>query len=356
MVIDTRVVEHNLAKLANYCREKNLKLRPHTKTHKSILMGKRQIVHGACGLTVAKVGEAEAMLNASKDLLLAYPALDSFRSKRIAELAREATIRVAIDSALAADVLNDVARSAGSTLGILVDQDVGFHRTGVQGTALALALAQHVSRKSNLRLDGLFFYNGHIKDSQTPQEHAEILKGISQMLRETIAAMKKSGLDVKIVSGGSTPTAYESHLLPEVTEIRPGTYIYSDFNCISGGRFSMEESAAQLICTVISDAVPGQIVIDSGSKTLTSDRLATDPENGGFGRLVDYPDARIVRLSEEHGEVDISKSHRKPKLGERVRVIPNHICPCINLQDVVWLKGEDGRVESSPVDARGKLV
>jgi D-serine deaminase-like pyridoxal phosphate-dependent protein len=96
-------------------------------------------------------------------------------------------------------------------------------------------------------------------------------------------------------------------------------------------------------------------VLDSGSKTLTSDRLATDAENGGFGRLVDYPDARIVRLSEEHGEVDITKCDRKPKLGERVRVIPNHICPCVNLQDVVWLKREDGGVESLPVDARGKL-
>jgi D-serine deaminase-like pyridoxal phosphate-dependent protein len=218
-----------------------------------------------------------------------------------------------------------------------------------------LALAQNVSRKSNLRLDGLFFYNGHIKDSQTPQEHAQILGGISQMLRETIDAMKKSGLEAKIVSGGSTPTAFESHLLPELTEIRPGTYIYSDFNSVSGGRFSMQESAAQLICTVISDAVPGQVCLDSGSKTLTSDRLATDPEHGGFGRLVDYPNARIVRLSEEHGEVDITKCDRKPRLGERVRVIPNHICPCVNLQDVVWLKGEDGRVESLPVDARGKL-
>src|SRR3954467_11571315 len=121
MVIDTRVVERNLSRLAEYCRKHSLKLRAHTKTHKSIAMAKRQIAHGSTGLTVAKVGEAEVMREASNDLLLGYPALDAYRAGRVAELARENTIRVAIDSTLAADVIREAASGAGSTIGILVD-------------------------------------------------------------------------------------------------------------------------------------------------------------------------------------------------------------------------------------------
>lgn len=355
MVIDTRIVERNLAKLATYCSEHGLNLRPHTKTHKSIAMARRQLAHGSKGLTIAKIGEAEVMRQASNDLLLAYPALDPYRAGHAAQLAREITVRVAIDSALAADVLSDAARKAGSTIGILVDLDVGFHRTGVQDAPAALALARHVSKQPGLRFDGLFFYPGHIKSNSTPGAHAPAMKGISGLLRETIDTLAKDGLQVSIVSGGSTPTAFESHYTPELTEIRPGTYIFYDWNCAAPGQVSVDDCAANLICTVVSDAVPGKIVIDAGTKTLTSDRLGSDPENGGFGHLPKYPQAKVIRLSEEHGEVDISTCSSRPKLGERVRVIPNHICPCINLQDRVWVKNEDESVTALPVDARGKL-
>jgi D-serine deaminase-like pyridoxal phosphate-dependent protein len=355
MLIDLKIVERNLAKLADYCRTHNLKLRPHTKTHKSIAMAKRQLAHGATGLTVAKIGEAEVMREASSDLLLAYPALDAFRSNRVAELARECTIRVAIDSPLAADVLQDAAKRAGSKIGILVDLDMGFHRTGLQDTASAIALAQDVSKKPNLRFDGLFFYPGHLKAKPDPDAHKIAMTEMGAKLSETIDALAKACLQTSIVSGGSTPAGYQSHFTPELTEIRPGTYIYNDWNCAAPGLVPIEDCAAHLICTVISDAVPNKVVIDAGSKTLTSDRLGMDPEHGGFGHLPDYPEAKIVRLSEEHGEVDISQCARRPKLGERVRVIPNHICPCINLQDQVWVKTEEGAIEPLRVDARGKL-
>jgi D-serine deaminase-like pyridoxal phosphate-dependent protein len=146
LVIDVKVVERNLVKLADYCRDHKIYCRPHTKTHKSIAFAKRQIALGSKGLTVAKVGEADLMREASNDLLLAYPALDAYRSNRVAEMARELTMRVAIDSNLAADVLSDAATRAGSVIGILVDLDVGFHRTGFQEIASWLACAPAMSR------------------------------------------------------------------------------------------------------------------------------------------------------------------------------------------------------------------
>lgn len=356
MVIDPKVVERNLAAMAEYCRKHNLKLRPHTKTHKSIVMAKRQIAHGASGLTVAKLGEAEVMLQASNDLLIAYPAVDPYRSKRLAELARKNTIRVAIDSTFAADAIGKAAHEAGATVGVLVDLDVGFHRTGVQDTESAVSLAKYVASTPGLRYDGLFFFPGQLKSRGEPNVHEAAMKEISKFVRETIDAIARASLETKIVSGGSTPTALQSHFIPEMTEIRPGTYIYNDWNEGAPGLVREEDCAAQLLCTVISDAVPGKVVIDAGSKTLTQDRLGFDPEHGGHGHLPAYPQAKIVRLSEEHGEVDISQCDRKPKIGERVRVIPNHICPAINLEDVVWLKNDDGSVTSLTVDARGKLV
>ena len=127
-------------------------------------------------------------------------------------------------------------------------------------------------------------------------------------------------------------------------------------NCVRSGVCGLEDCAAAIVCTVISNAVPGKVILDAGSKTLTSDRLSPNPEEGGHGLILEYPEARIVRLSEEHGEVDVSMLSKAPRLGEHVHVIPNHICPCINLQNEVWIRQDDGTLERVQVDARGMLT
>lgn len=162
-------------------------------------------------------------------------------------------------------------------------------------------------------------------------------------------------MEAKIVSGGSTPTAYFSHQFKNMTEFRPGTYIFHDMNGVHGGFATIEDCAARIVATVVSSAVPGQVVIDAGSKTLTSDRCGPAPESG-HGYVVEYPEAKIVKLTEEHGQVDVRSSARTPKVGERVTVIPNHICPCINLQDVVWWKEGDEKPIAIDVQARGKVI
>jgi D-serine deaminase-like pyridoxal phosphate-dependent protein len=182
------------------------------------------------------------------------------------------------------------------------------------------------------------------------------LAKVTTILGQATALLAGDDLPAAIVSGGSTPTAFKSHLVPQLNEIRPGTYIYNDWNTASAGYCAIEDCAARVRCTVVSDAVPGKVVIDAGSKTLTSDRLATDPQGGGFGHLVGFDGARVVRLTEEHGEIDVTRCAAPPKLGTRVWVIPNHICPCINLQEVTWLRQPDGRVEPLRTDARGMLT
>ena len=352
ILIDADVVRRNIERMAKYAREHNIKLRPHTKTHKSAALGRMQVEAGAAGLTVAKAGEAEVMASAADDLLVAYPAVDPRRCATLAGIAREKTVRVAIDSAAAADALSAAATSAGSTVGIVVDLDVGLHRTGVQTAEEALSLARHVGRRSGLRLDGLFFYPGHIGGPSPSQE--EKLRAVDARLAETLDLWRTYGLEARIVSGGSTPTAFQSHVVTRMTESRPGTYVYHDMNGVRGGYASLDDCAARVVATVVSTAVPGQFVVDAGSKTLTMDRCGPAPDSG-HGFVVEYPRAKIVKLTEEHGQVDVGKDERVPKVGERVTIVPNHICPCVNLHDQVWWLENGEPPRAMRVDARGRV-
>jgi D-serine deaminase-like pyridoxal phosphate-dependent protein len=352
LVLDAARVRCNLERLARYGAQHHLGIRPHTKTHKSRLLASLQLRAGAVGLAMAKVGELEEMAQVGDDLLLAFPALDPARTARLAQLACTRTVRVAIDDVRAVEALASAANAAGSTIGLLVDLDVGLGRTGVATPQDAVALAQVIQRTRGVRLDGLFCYPGHIwapAAHQGPPLHA-----VQARLSQTLDLFRNKGLEAKIVSGGSTPTAYQSHLVPAYTEIRPGTYIFNDMNTVYGGYCELEDCAARILCTVISVAVSGQVVLDGGSKTFTSDCCIPNRESG-HGLVLGYPEAKITALSEEHAQVNVAACSRRPQLGERIAVVPNHICPCINLQDSVWWLEEDGRVERLTVDARGKL-
>jgi D-serine deaminase-like pyridoxal phosphate-dependent protein len=353
ILIDAERFRRNLTRLADYAKQHRLGLRPHTKTHKTTFFGKMQMEAGAIGLTVAKSGEAKVMAEVADDILMAYPAVDPIRTSELARLAQHKTVRVAIDSTTAADALSSAAREEKSTIGILVDIDVGLHRTGVQSPEAALQLAQHVANKKGLRLDGIMFYPGHV--SLAMAKEGKVLAEIDFLIGNTLSLWKKSGLEAKVVSGGSTPTAYFSHHFRTMTEFRPGTYIFHDMNGVHGGYATLHDCAARVVSRVVSTAVPGQVVIDAGSKTLTSDRCGPAPDSG-HGHIMEYPEAKIVKLTEEHGQVDVKNCARTPKVGDVVTVIPNHICPCINLQDVIWWVEKDGFPTAINVQARGKVI
>ena len=263
-------------------------------------------------------------VEASTDILLAYPAVDAARCERLALLARTHTIHVAVDSQTALDSLSNAVRRAGSGIGILVDLDVGMHRTGVQSPQAALELAQADLRTRSLRLDGLFYYPGHVW--KPVAEQGEPMGLIAARLEETLSLWSLKGLAAPIVSGGSTPTAYQSHLIPKTTEIRPGTYIYNDMNTVAAGFSTLDDCAATLVCTVVSTAVPGKVVIDAGTKTLTSDRNVTRPESG-HGYVVEYPQAKVARLSEEHAELDVTACERRPPLAIAFTSFPTIFAP-----------------------------
>lgn len=350
LAIDAETTVANLQTMARYAAEYGLGLRPHIKTHKSRLFARLQLALGAAGLAAAKPSEALAVTPDAEDILLAYPAFTPERMTLIGELAQERRVRIAIDSVSAASSIATAAHQAGTEFGLLVDVDVGHHRTGVQSPDDAVALAKQIHEFAGTSFDGIQFFPGHLVPSKVDMDEAAA--ELSERVHGVVQALESENLPPGIVSGGSTPAARLSQRIDDLTEIRPGTYIFNDVNCIHWDCARLESCAAVVHATIVSTAVPGKAVMDAGSKMLTSDLCGAAP-NSGFGLLVDHPQTRVVRLSEEHGEIELGQSDWSPRVGERVRVIPNHVCPCVNLQDELILRMPDDRCLAVKVNGRG---
>ena len=356
LLVDLDVMERNLRRVADYTQKHGLRLRPHTKTHKSPRIGRRQLELGAAGLTVAKVGEAEVMLDAAPaDMLVAYPVIGRAKLERLMAVARRTRVTVSLDSLFAAQQLSEAAQAAGGgivKIGVLAETDVGLGRVGVSPGGELLDLARGIERLAGLSFEGIAFYPGHIKDNGAAGRAA--LAALGGLIQSMLADFRREGIAVRIVSGGSTPSLYHSHELAGLNEIRPGTYVYNDWNTVASGACTPEECAGALLVTVVSTARPGQIIVDGGSKTFSSDRLTGSTEST-FGHVVEAPEAVFHKMNEEHGYVDVRRCGRKFEIGERLRIIPNHICVAVNLHERVY-GIRNGEVEEVwEVAGRGKL-
>lgn len=353
LTIDLDILGRNLQRMAGYCRQHGLGLRPHTKTHKTPEVARMQVEQGAVGLTVAKVGEAEVLAAAGLDhILIAFPIWGDEKLRRIANIARERTILLSLDNEATAEGLSRAALDAGATVGVLVEFDVGMRRCGVEPGPAALELARKIEMMPGLRFRGLMTYPGNVWGAEADRE--KVAKQVADLVEKTLDPFRKAGMQVEIVSGGSTPSALLTHKIPGTTEIRPGTYVYNDLNTYYQGACRLEDCAARVVATVVSTAVPGRAMIDAGSKTLSSDGLGSGPRTG-HGYVVEAPDAALIKLNEEHGHLDITNSTHQFHVGEVVSVIPNHVCTCVNMHDEVFLVRK-GQVEGSwKVAGRGKV-
>jgi D-serine deaminase-like pyridoxal phosphate-dependent protein len=353
LTIDLDILERNLERMASSCRKQGVGLRPHTKTHKTPEVARLQLKGGAVGLTVAKVGEAEVMAEAGLDnILIAFPIMGTQTLRRLAALARKRQIIVALDSLAAAQELSKAASEQGSTVGVLVEFDVGVRRCGVEPGPPAVDLARKMIGMPGLAFRGLMTYFGNVWGSA--EERRAEAQRVAGKVEQTLAACREAGLKVEIVSGGSTPSAEFAHLVPGLTEIRPGTYVYNDLNTFYQGACQLEDCATRVVTAVISTAVPGRAIIDAGSKTLSSDLLGSGPKSG-YGRVVEAPDVPIIKLNEEHGYLDITRSAHKFYVGEVLTIIPNHVCTCVNMHDEAFTLRNGMVVGCWRVAARGKV-
>jgi D-serine deaminase-like pyridoxal phosphate-dependent protein len=330
-VVDRDVLAANVAAMQAFCDRRGIALRPHAKTHKTLEIARLQLEAGAVGLTVATVGEAEVyadlLAQADVDVLVAYPV--AVPPERLRDLARRVRVVVGVDSA------QGVSRAAEAGVAVSVEVDCGLRRSGVDPAQAGLLAAVAAAR--GVPVHGVFTFPGH---GYAPgAAAASAAADEARALADAAESFTAAGLECAVRSGGCTPTA--GHVdAGVVTELRPGVYALQDAQQVALGVAALEDVALRVRSTVVSNAVAGQVVLDAGAKVLGTDRPAYVE---GHGLLPAYPHARIERVWEHHGVVDL-RGGAGPALGEVVDVVPNHVCATVNLLDELVAGDETWRV------------
>lgn len=344
VTVDLDILARNIRKMQAYCDVHGIRFRPHVKTHKIPEIARMQREAGAAGIVCQKLSEAEVFAEAGfDDIFIPYNLVGESKVRRLVALAQRIRMSAAVDSAVTAQGIAAGAQAAGVEIPLLIECDTGGKRAGVQSPEEVLELARMISRLEGVRFEGLMTF-------PTGPQTGPFLQGALDLLR-------RDGLSAPVVSGGGTPQSWSAHQVPQLTEHRAGTYVYNDHNTLAAGTCTLEEIALHVHATVVSRPTAERAILDSGSKTLSSD-LHRDPARGNgrsYGLIVEYPQAIIHALSEEHAVVDLSACTARPAIGERVRVIPNHCCVVSNLHDQIH-STRDGRVEVTwRVAARGTV-
>jgi D-serine deaminase-like pyridoxal phosphate-dependent protein len=341
VVIDLDVVERNIARVQALCDSAGVANRPHIKTHKSPVIAHMQRAAGARGITCQKLGEAEIMADhGHDDILIAYNLLGEHKLSRLGRLLSRVQVTVAADNPTVVAGLPQAAASAGRDLAVVVECDTGRKRAGVATVNEAVSLARDIAARPGLSFAGFLLYPPETATAET-----------QAFLDAAMAGVREAGLEARIVSSGGTPNLANLGRIRGATEHRAGTYVYNDRMMLAAGIASLDDCALTVYATVVSRAENDRGILDAGSKTLTSDLGGLV----GHGYIVEHPQATIDRLAEEHGFLDLSTCNDRPKVGDVVRVVPNHVCVVVNMVDNVVLVRSDNIVGDLAIAARGRL-
>jgi D-serine deaminase-like pyridoxal phosphate-dependent protein len=286
-----------------------------------------------------------------QQILVAHPILGDEKVRRLAALPPEIDLLVALDSLYAAEALSRIAREAGRNFGVLIEFDSGSRRCGVEAGDECAQLGRAIVTLPGLTVRGLMTYFGSVWGDAAERE-AEMAR-VRDDVQRARSAFEAARLPLEIVSAGSTPAALQSHLVPGITEIRPGTYVYNDLNTYYQGLCTLDDCAVRVITTVVSTCVAGQIIVDAGSKVFSSDQLSAGPKRG-YGMITEVEGATLTKLNEEHGYVH-ALDYGAFFLGQVLSVIPNHVCTCINMHDDVYVARGGKIVGTWKIAARGKV-
>ena len=349
LLIDLEKMEFNLNAVADFLKDKEANIRPHTKTHKSPVLAHKQIKAGAIGVTCQKLAEAEVMAGAGiEDILITNQIIGSNKIKRLVNLAKKIDIKVVVDNVSNIEAISEAAMQEDVKLGVLVEVNIGLNRCGVTPGEEALQLAQEIVKNKGLEFKGLMGYEGHTVFIESYEERKrETIKAL-KLLMDTKELVEQNGLKCKIISSGGTGTYNITGEYPGITEIEAGSYLTMDgqYGTIDGIGEEFKK-ALTLLTTVISRPVEDRAVIDAGVKTVT--------EDFGLPAVKDGEGITLFQLDEENGHLRLENSGKNLKVGDKIELIPSHGCTTINLHDVFYgIRG--GIVESIlPIEARGKF-
>jgi D-serine deaminase-like pyridoxal phosphate-dependent protein len=331
VLVDLDIVEANIARMAAFARRTGLALRPHIKTHKSLAMARRQMEAGACGICCATASEAEVMISGGvRDVLLAYPLAGARKFERIAPLVAEGALTLVSDSKSVTADYRQLAQNIGRPVPVMLEVDSGMHRVGVDPRSV-VEMVKDITRGNDLAFRGIMTHAGHSHDAKDQLGIEAIARQEAAVMGAAREELENAGFEVPVVSAGSTITAPYLKSADGITEIRPGTYIYNDLRTMGTYACTADAIAATVLATVVS--LEGErVTVDAGSKTLTMSR-----DGGfGFGHLRDQPASRFTRLSEEHGVLSLPDAETHLAVGDRVEIMPIHVCVWMDLQPEVY--------------------
>jgi D-serine deaminase-like pyridoxal phosphate-dependent protein len=352
LLIDLDRMEANIQRWQAAIAEAGVDLRPHVKTHKSPDLAQMQLAAGAAGITVAKIAEAEVFAaHGCRDIFVAYPVVGAEKWRRAAALAQTCRLIVGVDSATGARGLSAAAAAAGSTILVRVEIDTGLNRSGI-APGQAAGLCRLVMDLPGLELDGLFTFRGGSFPGSAGRSAAELGREEGELMAALADELRSADIPIRSVSVGSTPTSRAAAQAPGVTEVRPGTYIFSDYMQAEAGNTSYDEVALSILCTVVSRPAPDKATVDGGSKTFSGDIPPERLKLRGYARAADL-DMYIESMSEEHGVARLGPG-AEVQIGDRIAFYPIHVCPTVNLSDEL-IGVRNGVVERVwPILARGK--
>jgi len=288
-----------------------------------------------------------------EDILVGYPLVGARKLDRLADLAGRVTVSVTVDSEEVALGISRVARTRGLTIPVLLELDTGMHRLGVPPGPEATDLAERVAALDGIELIGVFTHEGHVyTQAHDAAEQERMTLEACAAAVETAEQIRSRGIGADVVSVGSAATFRHAIRCPGVTEVRPGTYVFNDRSQLAQGSAGPADLAAFIVTTVVARPAPDRIVIDAGTKVLTSDRMLVPDPPPTFGCVYGHDDWDVVRLSEEHGVVSVPGDARV-QIGDRLAVVPNHVCPTINLANYVTVAENGQLADRWPVAARG---
>ena len=351
VLVDLDILERNIARQAERARAAGIRLRPHAKTHKCPEIARMQLTAGAAGISLAKTSEAEVFAAAGfNDIFIAYPIVGLAKAERLLALSDRLRLAVGTDSVEGAQALGRVFHAAGRRLEVQLKIDVGYHRVGVLPED-AVGIALRLADLPGISLRGIFTHAGQVYQAETPDAVAAIGRHEGETLVSAGAALRKAGLSIEEVSVGSTPSARHAMRVSGVTECRPGNYVFHDGSQVTLGTCGPEDCAMTVLATVVSVPAADRAVVDAGSKTLSSDPLRPHPNGHG---LILGSRSRLRSLSEEHGVLRIEDGDSF-RVGERVRILPNHACVVSNLHDRLY-GVRAGRADTEiRIAARGRI-
>ena len=354
LLFDLDVMEANIAEMAKVASDAGVRLRPHTKTHKCPEIAQLQIGAGASGITVAKLGEAEVMVDAGQtDVLVAFPIWGESKLERLRALCERASVRVSLDSVEVAEGLGGVGTELGLDLPVLVEVDTGLHRMGRPPLGPTVDLALAIARVPGVEVIGLLTHAGHAYRSTTPEELRRAAEHEALDLVETADRCGRVGLEISEISVGSTPTARVGATVPGVTEIRPGTYVFNDVQQMRLGVATERNCAARVLVTVVARPTAERFLVDAGTKAFTSDG-GDGPPFPGRGVVVGRSELVLDFMNEEHGVGHI-EGDAELSIGDRLQVIPLHACATVNMFDVAAGVRGDVVERELAISGRGRM-